>query len=795
MHQLDDTFRQLKTATHQRTRRRARQRVIAGLAIVAGLCGIVGVSYLGRTVYYPMDEELVASPEMLAAEESAAIAATPYVPAIVNLAGDPLVISLDAGTGRQSAVTMAEAPGTLAAEGVNEPVAVLSDVMLSASERFMTALPSSPEDFAFFQAQREPPPPEPPASTSAGAANAEAPVAGNEAASAVGVSASGTMLVLPDNSEATAGAGWGEAGRPDAPPLPAFSPTAVENTTTVAFVVPETARFRPTEDIFVRVLDRKGLSGVLTDNGFADVEAEQAAEALSREFSLSDLEPGTIVAMRGRRANAATKAPALVQLSLYAADRYLASLAVTGDGRFGKAADPWVGEDLTRHFGEDGESAPIQRFRLIDAIYSTAARNSVPTSIIGEAIMHLSRAHDLNAFAEFSQRLVLVYSPAARDKESGAGRVLFAAVRGGEKDLDCFVYRETPSGAFGCVSELNEVRRLSVENGMVVPVEGVMTSTFGPRRHPILKVVRLHKGVDWAAPVGAPVVAAFAGTVAFAGTSGDYGNLVRLVHADGRETLYAHLSGFAPGLAEGQRIEAGAAIGTIGTTGLSTGPHLHFELHAGGTAIDPLGEGTAAAALSDDGGAVDRLVNRIIQVESGGRADAKNPLSSATGLGQFIDATWIRMMVTYRPDLGRTLPREDLLSLRNDPTLSRDMVRQLARENEASLRASGHAITAGRLYLAHFLGPEGANIVLSAAPDADLAALLGDGVVRANPFLTGQSAGYVVAWAERKMSGRRGSPPAGSPRLETKEVARASPAFEAYKKAVMALVDGAATEL
>lgn len=179
------------------------------------------------------------------------------------------------------------------------------------------------------------------------------------------------------------------------------------------------------------------------------------------------------------------------------------------------------------------------------------------------------------------------------------------------------------------------------------------------------------------------------------------------------------------------------------------------------------GSGPAApvsAAGSASGGqraltgsdAVEQLVNRIIQVESAGRAEARNPLSTATGLGQFIESTWLRMMRTYRPDLSATLSRAELLGLRTDPEISREMVLNLAREGESYLRARGHEITAGRLYLAHFLGMDGAHVALSAAPHEDLLTLFGAGVINANPFLRGRDAAYVLDWAERKMRGASG---------------------------------------
>ncbi len=156
------------------------------------------------------------------------------------------------------------------------------------------------------------------------------------------------------------------------------------------------------------------------------------------------------------------------------------------------------------------------------------------------------------------------------------------------------------------------------------------------------------------------------------------------------------------------------------------------------------------------GDAVEQLVNRIIQIESAGRADARNPNSSATGLGQFISSTWMHMMRVYRPDLVAQLSREALLDLRTDPDISREMVLNLAREGENYLRARGHEITAGRLYLAHFLGMDGAHVALSAPPETDLLSLFGASVINANAFLRGHDAGYVVDWAESRMRGASG---------------------------------------
>jgi murein DD-endopeptidase MepM/ murein hydrolase activator NlpD len=115
-----------------------------------------------------------------------------------------------------------------------------------------------------------------------------------------------------------------------------------------------------------------------------------------------------------------------------------------------------------------------------------------------------------------------------------------------------------------------------------------VTSSYGLRRHPILGFTRMHQGVDFAAREGAPVLAAEAGVVSQAGPEGGYGNLIRIRHARGWATGYAHLSGYAPGVAPGAHVERGQVIGFVGHTGLATGPHLHFEVSLDGVKLDPM---------------------------------------------------------------------------------------------------------------------------------------------------------------------------------------------------------------
>jgi murein DD-endopeptidase MepM/ murein hydrolase activator NlpD len=119
-------------------------------------------------------------------------------------------------------------------------------------------------------------------------------------------------------------------------------------------------------------------------------------------------------------------------------------------------------------------------------------------------------------------------------------------------------------------------------------VEAVMRSGFGLRRHPILGYTKMHTGVDWATPTGTPIFAAGNGVVEKAGWESGYGKFVLLRHNNGYETAYGHMTAFARGIEEGTRVRQGQVIGFVGSTGLSTGAHVHYEIRINGRFVDPM---------------------------------------------------------------------------------------------------------------------------------------------------------------------------------------------------------------
>ncbi len=164
--------------------------------------------------------------------------------------------------------------------------------------------------------------------------------------------------------------------------------------------------------------------------------------------------------------------------------------------------------------------------------------------------------------------------------------------------------------------------------------------------------------------------------------------------------------------------------------------------------------------------AVDRnpLVGRIVTVESSGNPNAVNRLSSASGVGQFINGTWVSMLRKHRPDLAIGKSDKELVALKSDPDLSKEMIKAYAADNGRRLAKAGLPVTPGTTYLSHFAGPDGAIAVLQADPSIPVSRLLSSDAMNSNPFLEGMTAGDLRAWADKKMQGKTVRQPAAVPK-------------------------------
>lgn len=164
--------------------------------------------------------------------------------------------------------------------------------------------------------------------------------------------------------------------------------------------------------------------------------------------------------------------------------------------------------------------------------------------------------------------------------------------------------------------------------------------------------------------------------------------------------------------------------------------------------------GHAAAKEFDRfaGGTIDRYVNQVVKAESGGDRFAKNPMSSATGLGQFIESTWLHLFKQEFPDRAASMSRETILALRTNADISKHMIEALAQENFNILSQAGIAVNEAALHLAHFLGPGGAASVLKAAPGTPISNILSPAAIQANPSILGGGATResVLAYADKR---------------------------------------------
>ncbi len=224
------------------------------------------------------------------------------------------------------------------------------------------------------------------------------------------------------------------------------------------------------------------------------------------------------------------------------------------------------------------------------SLYRSARAAGAPVSAIQQYLQtidaHVSLDGEVSPRDQFD--FIVSYKRSAGG-ESETGNLLFAGLERGGRPLAQLV-RWGPDGQF---FDANSAASIVQRSSSFAPVNGRMTSRYGMRRHPILGYARMHAGVDFGAGWGTPIVAVSDAIVSFAGRRGGHGNYVRLEHGGGIGTGYGHMSRIA--VSPGSRVRGGQVIGYVGSTGLSTGPHLHFEAYKGGRTIDPLSVHFAAS--------------------------------------------------------------------------------------------------------------------------------------------------------------------------------------------------------
>jgi murein DD-endopeptidase MepM/ murein hydrolase activator NlpD len=225
--------------------------------------------------------------------------------------------------------------------------------------------------------------------------------------------------------------------------------------------------------------------------------------------------------------------------------------------------------------------------RLYQSIYETALRNKVPPSVIEDMVRIYSYDVDFQRKVQPGDSFDVFF---AGDDENTAvvekTEVLFASLTVGGETRKYYRF-QTPDDSV--VDFYDETGKSAKKFLVRKPVNNaIMRSGFGGRRHPILGYVKMHTGVDWATPYGTPIFASGNGVVEKVGWEGGYGKYVRLKHNNGYETAYGHMSAFAKGMEPGKRVRQGQVIGFVGSTGMSTGAHVHYEILVNGRFVDPM---------------------------------------------------------------------------------------------------------------------------------------------------------------------------------------------------------------
>jgi murein DD-endopeptidase MepM/ murein hydrolase activator NlpD len=225
--------------------------------------------------------------------------------------------------------------------------------------------------------------------------------------------------------------------------------------------------------------------------------------------------------------------------------------------------------------------------RLYQSIYETALRNKVPATVIEDMVRIYSYDVDFQRKVQPGDSFDVFF--AGEDEGSTITEkteVLFASLTVGGETKKYYRF-QTPDDAV--VDYYDETGKSAKKFLVRKPVNNaIMRSGFGSRRHPILGYVKMHTGVDWATPYGTPIFASGNGVVEVAGVEGGYGKYVKLKHNNGYETAYGHMSAFAKGMEPGKRVRQGQVIGFVGSTGQSTGPHVHYEILVNGRFVDPM---------------------------------------------------------------------------------------------------------------------------------------------------------------------------------------------------------------
>jgi murein DD-endopeptidase MepM/ murein hydrolase activator NlpD len=346
---------------------------------------------------------------------------------------------------------------------------------------------------------------------------------------------------------------------------------------------PPTQPETPTDERVLLVRTGDTLAGLLDSAGVEDIASAAAIARLTTLFRPTALRPGDEVAIR-----LTTGEPAiLIEIEVEPEPGRTIRVRRQADGT-------WQADQVI---------APRQRYLVraegtVDGgLFPALTRAGVPAGLAISLIRMFGHQVDFQRDLQPGDRFAILFER-FRDNDGdilGHGHMLRAQLRLSHRTIDIWRHKDARGNADWFDRDGRSLRRSFLRT----PLDGArISSGFGMRSHPVLGFNRMHQGIDFAAPTGTRVYAAADGTVVSAKREGGYGLMVRLRHAGGIETRYAHLSRITRALGAGRRVRQGDVIGAVGSTGLSTGPHLHYEVMVAGRAVNPSRHLQQAARLA-----------------------------------------------------------------------------------------------------------------------------------------------------------------------------------------------------
>ncbi|MCB1441516.1 MAG: peptidoglycan DD-metalloendopeptidase family protein [Methyloceanibacter sp.] len=364
-------------------------------------------------------------------------------------------------------------------------------------------------------------------------------------------------------------------------PGEAERPRILPNTTVMRKVADEDGDFQESqvanaETKVITVGRSDTLLGVMQKVGASKELATELIDSLDAVFGPEDLKPKQKIDFRLVESLADSDVKEPVRVSIFDADgNHIVTTSRNRDGDYLAS---------TTAPADDVVVTASNRASLYESFYESALKQKLPPDIV----LKLLRVHSYDV--DFKQKVhpgdtFEVFFEGEGTSGDEAGELLYTSMTVAGETRKFYRFR-TPDNTVDFYDENgSSAKKFLMRN----PVKGGrFTSGFGNRRHPLLRRIRMHTGVDWAAPIGTPILAAGDGTIEMAERHGGYGNYIRIRHANGFATAYGHMTRFAAGSKPGARVKQGQIIGYVGTTGRSTGPHLHYEVLVNNKFVNPM---------------------------------------------------------------------------------------------------------------------------------------------------------------------------------------------------------------